>query len=81
MKSGLGDDAEDGWLLLGAQGGSVSSGSTAVRFDGGASLAEQQVLSVAAAGVAAGVALSIAAGSASGGGRPTGSPFFNQPLR
>lgn len=65
MKPRLGDDEEDGWLLLGSQGAARANGQALTLSGGGSSLSAHEVLSAASAGAVFG---SAAPGSAGVGG-------------
>lgn len=70
MKAGLGDDAEDGWLLLGGQGQAEGAGnklSIASGPGGSSALSYHEVASAAAAAYGG-----VAPGSGGGGGRGGG---------
>lgn len=73
MKPRLGDDLQDGWLLLGGPGdASVSGSQTAQMSSGGGSLSAHQTLAAAAA------AAVLSASPINGGGGGRGPSFPTQ---
>lgn len=74
MKAGLGDDAQDGWLLLGSQGVTRNGGQSTTLAGAGSQLSVHNAIYAAAAGAVLSASLSAGGGGVNSGSRNPAAP-------